>query len=76
MVWEAAIYSRTTGKDGHPALERLTGDTIDIYEWLEFEFYEIVWFWNNYSDDTKPMLGLWLGVSHRGGSNLCYWMLS
>ena len=36
MVWEAEIYSRTPGKDGRPALEKLTGYTIDIYEWLEF----------------------------------------
>ena len=47
MVLEADIYYRTAGKDGHPALELLTGDTIDISEWLEFEFYELVWFCNN-----------------------------
>ena len=33
-------------------------------------------FWNNQSDDTKPMLGLWLGLSHRVGSSLCYCNLS
>ena len=36
MVWEADIYYRTTGKDGRPALEQLTWDTIDISEWMEF----------------------------------------
>ena len=76
MVWEADIYSRTAGKDGCPTLERLTGDMIDISEWLEFEFYDFVWFWNNQSGDTKPMLGLWLGLSHRVGSALYYWILS
>ena len=76
MVWEAEIYSLTSGKDGLPALERLTRDTIDISEWLEFEFYDLVWFCNNQSDDTKAMLGRWLGVSHRVGSALCYWILS
>ena len=49
---------------------------IDISECLEFEFYCLVWFWNNQSDDTKPMLGLWLGLSHRFGSAICYWNLS
>ena len=44
MVWEAEIYYCTTGRDGLPALERLPGDTIDIYEWMEFDFYKIVWF--------------------------------
>ena len=76
MVWEADIYSRTAGKDGRLPLERLTGDTIYISEWLEFEFYDLVWFWNNQSDDTKPMLAQWLGVSHRVGIALCYWILS
>ena len=70
MVWEAEIYYHTAIKYGNPALELLTGDTIDISEWLEFEFYELVWFWNNESDDTKTMLVLWLGLSHRVGSTL------
>ena len=39
MVWEADIYPHTTGKDGRPALEQLTGDTIDISEWLDFDLY-------------------------------------
>ena len=76
MVLEADIYSRTTGKDVCPSLEQLTGGTIDISEWLEFEFYYLVWFLNNQSDDTKPMLGRCLGVSHRVGSALCYRILS
>ena len=62
MFWEADINPRTSDKDGCSALEQLTKDTIDISDWMEFEFYDLVWFWNNQSDDTKPMLGLWLGV--------------
>ena len=42
MVWEAEIYSHTAGKYGRTSLERLTGDMIDISEWLEFEFYYLV----------------------------------
>ena len=76
MIWEADIYYRNAGKDGRPALEQLTGVTIDISEWLKFEFYERVWFWNNQLDDTKPMLVRWLDVSHRVGSALCYCILS
>ena len=76
MVWEAEICYRTEGKDGRPYLEKLTGVTIDISEWLEFEFYDLVGFWNNQSDDTKPMLGGWLGVSHRVGSAIYYCILS
>ena len=44
MVCEAEIYSRTAGKDGRTSLERLTGDTIEISECLEFEFYDLVLF--------------------------------
>ena len=69
-------YANEDRKDRCAALERLTGDTIDISEWLEFEFYDFVWFWNNQSDDTNPMLGWWLGVSHRVGSDLYYWIIS
>ena len=35
-----------------------------------------MWFWNNQSYDTMPMLGRCIGVSHRVGSDLCYWILS
>ena len=76
MVWEAEIYYRTAGKDGCSALEQLTGDTIDISEWIEFEFYDLVWFWNHQSDDTKSMLRLCLGVSHRVGSAIFHWVIS
>ena len=75
MVWEADIYSRTAGKDGRTALEILTGDTIEISEWLEFEFYDLVWFWNNHSDGTKPILVRWIGVPNKVGSVLCYWII-
>ena len=34
MVWETEIYYHTTVKDRCPALEHLTGDTIDISEFL------------------------------------------
>ena len=76
MIWEAVIDSCTAGKDGLPALEGLTGDTIDISEFPEFEFCDLVWFWNNQSGNTKPIFVRWLGVSPRVGSALCYWILN
>ena len=76
MVWESEIYSHNAGKDERPSLERLIDDTIDISEWMEFEFYDLVWFWNNQSDDTNPMSGLQLGVSQRVISAICYCILS
>ncbi len=76
IVWESEIYSRTASKDGRTPLERITGDTIDISEWLEFEFYDLCWYWDNQHDSTEPKIGRWLGVSHRVGSALCYWILT
>ena len=76
LVWETEIYSRTAGKDGRTAMERITGDTPDISEWLEFEFYDICWYWDNQQDSNEPKIGRWLGVSHRVGSALCYWVLA
>ena len=46
---------------------------------MDFAFYDMVW----YHDQPKPdlteksrKLGRWLGVSHRVGSDLCYWVLT
>ena len=56
----------------------MTGDTPDISEWLDFEFYDLVWWIDrpNKPDitDMARRLGRWLGVSHRVGSDLCYWV--
>ena len=35
IIWETEIYYHTAVKDGRPALKRLTGDSIDIFEWLK-----------------------------------------
>ena len=39
LVWEAKIYSGTTGQDGQTPMEIFTGDTINISEWTQFDFY-------------------------------------
>ena len=55
------------------------GQTIDISEWLYFEFYDLVWYWDerkaDMADDPK-MIGRWLGIAHRVGSNMTYWILT
>ena len=43
---------------------------------MELDLYDLVWFCNNQSDDIKPMLGQWIGISHRVGSAPCYLILS
>ncbi len=76
VIWEAEIYSRTAGLDGRTPLERITGDTIDISEWVDFEFYDICWYWDPSGGDEKRKIGRWLGVSHHVGSALCYFIVT
>jgi hypothetical protein len=74
-VYEAEIMSRTArGPEKRTGIKRLTGDSINISEWLDFEFYDLVWF---YTPGLKgPFFGQWLGVAHRVGGNLSYWILN
>ena len=57
-------------------MEKLTGDTCDITEWLNFGFYDRVWFHDQPGELEGPKPGRWLGVSHRIGSALCYFVLT
>ena len=77
LVWQAEVLSRTARRsgDGRTGLERITGDTPDISEWTDFSFYDRVWAWDAPSGESNPILGRWLGVSHRVGSGLCYWIV-
>jgi hypothetical protein len=34
----------STGCPGE--MEEITGNMIDISEWLDFEFYDLVWYWD------------------------------
>ena len=72
----AKIYSHTYNAKSHrTGLERLTGDTPDISEWLDFDIYDQVWFWDSPGKEENPKPRHWLGVSHRIGSALCYWVI-
>ncbi len=48
-------------------MEQVTGETLDISEYLDFGFYDHVSFWDN-AGLGEIQLGRWLGVSHRVGS--------
>jgi len=55
-------------------MEFITGETPDISEYLDFGFYDRVWF----KDDAgigETKLGRFLGVSHQVGSLMSYWVL-
>jgi hypothetical protein len=48
LVHQAEILSIIArGKDKRPGLETILGQTIDISEWLDFDFYDRVWYWDH-----------------------------
>ena len=59
---------------GRTPLEALTGETPDISQYLDFGFYDRVWFKEDAGlGETK--LGRFLGVSHHIGYPMSYWFL-
>jgi len=56
-------------------MEALTGNTLDILEYLEYEGYQPVWILNlgSLSEETR-IIGRRLGVSHRIGQAMCFWV--
>ena len=60
--------------NGRTPLEFITGETPDISEYLDFGFYDWVVYKSNAGVDS-PELVRWLGVSHRTGPFLLYWIL-
>ncbi|MEM9369349.1 MAG: hypothetical protein AAGD07_25505, partial [Planctomycetota bacterium] len=77
MRWLAEVMSRTASStDGRTPYERVSGDTPDISEYLDFDFYDMVWFWHHTGDDESPRLGRWLGIAHQVGGAMCYWILT
>ena len=79
MAHEAELMSRySRGPDGRTGFEEVTATTPDISEHCDFEFNDLVWFrpHGKLNDGQLPgELGLWLGISHRVGSNVSHWIL-
>jgi hypothetical protein len=61
---------------GRTPYEILTGNTPDISEYLEYEWYQPVWVHNPATfPEQQRVIGRWLGVAHRVGQAMCYWIL-
>ena len=59
-------------------MEHVTGKTPEISEYCDFYFYDLVWYHPGFHpnfNDKNGTLGQWLGVYHRIGSYMCYWIL-
>ena len=56
----------------------MTGQTPDISEWLDFDSYDNVW-WTDKNNPSKTnnniILGQCLGISHKIGTKMCYWVV-
>ena len=56
-------------------MEQVTGETPDISEYLDFGFYDWVWYKDN-AGLGDNCIGRWLGVAHRVGNLMSYWILT
>ena len=79
LKWVSKVRVRTssdvTDLKGRTPLERITGDTVDISEYLDFGFY--YWCWYHENAGLGPMkLGRWLGVAHKVGGLMSNWVLT
>jgi hypothetical protein len=60
--------------DGQTPLEIITGETTDISEYMDFNFYDWVLYRSN-AGLGEVEVARWLGVSHRVGRMMSYWLL-
>ena len=81
LVYESELLSRMAfGRNHRTGYKGVTGDTTDISEWLDFEMYDLVYWIDRLNkpdtSDNVRRLSRWLGISHRDGSDMCYWLIT
>jgi hypothetical protein len=63
---------------GRTPYEVVTGRSPDISEYLDYKWYDTIWYYDHdvpFPQDRRK-LGKWLGVAHRVGQALCYYILT
>ncbi len=79
MINESNILNRIPrGRHQRTGIKMVTGKTPDVSEWIDFEFFDRVWYYDQKKieiDGSGRRLVRWLSVAHRIGSDLCYWLL-
>ena len=56
----------------------VTGETPDVSKWIDFKFYDRVWYYDQKKieiDGSGRRLARWLGITHQIGIDQCYWLL-
>ena len=71
----SVTHSSAGSLHGSIPLENISGETVDILEYLDFEFYDKVWYVDN-AGLGPELPGRWLGVSHRTGQLMTYHILT
>jgi hypothetical protein len=62
---------------GHTPYEMVTGDTPDISEYTDYEWYQPLWYYDHVGfPNQRRNMGRWLGVAHEIGQDLWYWILT
>jgi hypothetical protein len=62
--------------DDRSLMEVITGETMDISEFMDFDFYQFVKYRDaKYDRDDPVQLGRWLGIVHEVGTPMTYWIL-
>ncbi len=78
IKWVSEIMRMTANSvrilDGRTPLEEVTGETPDISEYLDFGFYDYVWYMDSPGHSDRSF-GRWLGISHCVGSQMCYFVI-
>ena len=74
LVYISEIQSLLAqGTDHRPGIKKVLGQTVDISEWFDFDFYDRVWYWDHQKTDMnndQARIGCWLGIAHRVGSDM------
>ena len=80
LVFIAEIQSLLArGSDQCPGIECVMGQTVDISEWLDFDFYDRVWYWDTPKHGMnvgQARISRWLGITHHVGTDMTYWILT
>ena len=57
-MYETELFNLIArGSDKRTGYERVTGDTPDISEYLDYEFYDWVYYWDMPGDIDNPKIG-------------------
>jgi hypothetical protein len=64
------------GRNGRTGHEEITGETPDILEYADFNFYDWVWYWDTPDWDNSPTVERWLGPLHRICAAMCCYVLT